>query len=358
MTGDRPIIVVGCPRSGTTLLQVMLHAHPRIAIPPENRFVVPAYRARRRFGDLNDPENRRKLANWIVTDKKTKFADFKLDGNEVIEQVVAAPPTLGSALAAVFQAYARRFGKPRWGDKRPAYALQLEVIRALFPSAQIVNIVRDGRDCVASLKEMSWYEHDLVHAVSTWARCVDLMRRAARELPSDSFYELIYEDLVADPERELRSLCDFLGEEYDPAMAEPATTAKVAVPKRKRHHARTRGPVTTARAGTWRQRLEPEEISLCEAVLGDRLRSYGYELSGAPSPPLGLRLRYRWKFFRRRFPVRQLVLEAADRMRRLPPVAAVPSEAAVPPMSSTEHSAPAVPVSSSRQARPAPRAGR
>ena len=46
MPADRPIIVVGCPRSGTTMLQLMLHAHPRIAIPPETRFVLHAFEAR------------------------------------------------------------------------------------------------------------------------------------------------------------------------------------------------------------------------------------------------------------------------------------------------------------------------
>lgn len=324
MTSDRPIIVVGCPRSGTTLLQVMLHAHPRIAIPPENRFVLPAYRNRRSFGDLNDPENRRNLARWIVKGKTTRFRDLGLKQKEVIEDIVAAPPSLGSALAAVFQAYARRFGKPRWGDKRPAYATNLDVIRELFPNAQFVNIVRDGRDCVASLKEMSWYKHGSMFAIETWARTVDRTRRAARELGPGSFYELRYEELVAEPERELRALCDFLGEEYDPAMAEPAKVAPVAVPERKEHHALTRGPVTAARVGSWQQRLEPWEISLCETVLGDRLRSYGYELSGAPRPPLSLWLRYHWTAFRRRCPVRQQARRARDRMRRLPPVAALP----------------------------------
>lgn len=324
VTSNRPIIVVGCPRSGTTLLQVMLHAHPRIAIPPENRFVLPVYQNRWQFGDLRDPDNRRRLAKRIVKGKKSRFRDFGLNEKEVIEDIVAAPPTLGSAFAAVFQAYARQFGKPRWGDKRPAYTLYLDVIRELFPDAQFVNIVRDGRDCVASLKEMSWYRHDFVYAVTTWALSVDVARHAVRELPADSFHELRYEDLVADPEGELRSLCEFLGEEYDPAMAEPATTAEVAVPERKQHHARTRGPVTAARVGSWQQRLEPWEISLCEAVLGDRLRSYGYDLSGAPRPSLSLRLRYHWIYFRRRFPVRRLIARERDRMRRLPPVAAVP----------------------------------
>jgi Sulfotransferase family len=49
-TSDRPVIVLGCPRSGTTMLQVMLHAHRRIAVAPETRFVLPAYRQRAAVG--------------------------------------------------------------------------------------------------------------------------------------------------------------------------------------------------------------------------------------------------------------------------------------------------------------------
>jgi hypothetical protein len=320
--GERPIVVVGCPRSGTTLLQLMLHAHARIAIPPENRFVLPAYHRRRSFGDLRDPANRRRLAHWIVTTRGTKFADFGLDPDWVIEQVVAAPPTLGSGLAAVFRAYARRFDKPRWGDKRPSYVTNLEVIERLFPAAQFVHIVRDGRDCVASLCRMSWHPGGAYRAVSMWAQAVDHARRAARRLGPESFYELRYERLVTDPERELVALCDYLGEDYHPAMAEPAALAPLVVPARKRHHALARQPVTAARIGAWPQQLDPEQIALCEAVLGDRLRSYGYQLSGAPPPPARVRLHYERVAFRHRFAgPKWRVIGAYERLRRPAPVA-------------------------------------
>src|SRR4051812_12229565 len=166
MPTDRPIFVVGCPRSGTTMLQLMLHAHPRIALPPENRFVLPAYQRRHEFGDLHDPARRRDLARWMISTRQ--FGDLGLDEQRVIDAVVGAPPTLGSAVGTVFRLYAQRFGKPRWGDKRPAYLRSLPALLRMFPDAQIVNIMRDGRDCVASLNEAPWSSADIGDHIAAW----------------------------------------------------------------------------------------------------------------------------------------------------------------------------------------------
>ncbi|MEU4424747.1 sulfotransferase [Actinoplanes sp. NPDC024001] len=280
MHKDRPIFVVGCPRSGTTMLQLMLHAHPRIALPPENRFLLPAYFRRHEFGDLADARRRRALGRWLVG--TAQFGDLGLDPDATVEAIVAAPPTLGSALGTVFKLYAARFGKPRWGDKRPAYLRNLPVIRRLFPDAQIINILRDGRDCVASLRETPWAPADLDEMIDYWARSADASLRAAREYPADVYHQVRYEDLVADPATRLRDICAFLGESYEPAMARPSQVARVAVPKYKTWHALTRSEVTTQRVASWKRRLTEEEISRCEAVFGDRLARFGYPLSTTP----------------------------------------------------------------------------
>jgi hypothetical protein len=287
----RPIFVMGCPRSGTTMLQLMLHAHPRIAIPPETRFVLSGYGIRGRFGDLRNPDSRRALADWIFTDE-TKVADLGLDRNAVTEEIVAGPPSLGSAMGTVFRAYAHRFGKPRWGDKRPSYIHNVDVIRRLFPDAQIVTITRDGRDCVASLLEMPWHRDGIHKAISAWARAVDGARRAERLLGPGSYFPLRYESLVQDPETELRRLCAFLGEDFDSAMTRPDEVAAVAVPERKKWHVRTHAAVGDDRVGTWRDRLEPWQIALCEDALGDRLAAQGYALSGIGTAPPAQRVRY------------------------------------------------------------------
>lgn len=289
---ERPIFVFGCPRSGTTMLQLMLHGHPRIAIPPETRFIERCYFGRRAFGDLRDPGNRRKLADAIVTPKETRFRDLHLPREEVVARVVAAGPTVGSACATVLRMYAARFGKPRWGDKRPGYHRVIPELRALFPDAVFVHLLRDGRDCVASLNRASWWARPIHHSIHAWMSATGNARRAARTLPADSLYELRYEDLVSEPDRQLAALCAFLGEDYDAAMATPKALAGVAVAPRKMRVEGTYRDVSASSVGNWRAHLDPWEIELCETVMGDRLRAYGYEPAGAARAPAAHRLAY------------------------------------------------------------------
>ncbi|MGA5300379.1 sulfotransferase family protein [Nucisporomicrobium flavum] len=326
MTAARPVFVVGCPRSGTTMLQLMLHAHRRLAVPPETRFVLEAYRRRRAFGDLADVTGRDRLARWIVGREQTRFADLGLDAEDTIRRITTGPGTLGAAFATVFQAYADRFGKARWGDKRPAYLQNLDVILRLFPDAQIINVIRDGRACVASLKEMTWHREDVPGTVAAWARAVDEAHRAARRLPANQWHSLRYEDLVADPHRELTGICAFLGEDYDPAMTRPSAVADVAVPAFKTWHEHTHEPVTTRRVESWRRRLTAEEIALCETALASRLRACGYDLTGTGRTPRTAMIRYGLSTTRHRLaPAKRLAERTALSLRPEPPVAYVPA---------------------------------
>lgn len=308
------------------MLQLMLQAHPRIAVPPETRFVERVYFGRRTLGDLRDPANRRRLAETVVAPGETRFAHLQLDRDEVVERIVAAPPTVGAACEAVFRAYADRFGKPRWGDKRPGYHRVVPVLRRMFPDALFVHLLRDGRDCVASMKRAPWWKLSTYESVQAWMLATRNAGRAARTLPADSFYQLRYEELVADPERQLTALCAFLGEEYDDVMVRPRELAGVAVSARKMRVEGTDRDVSTSSVGRWHGVLDPWEVELCDAVMGRRLRDHGYQLSGAGRPSAATRTRYarsaavrqaRWQ--------RKLLTDRVDRALHPQPLGAYPA---------------------------------
>lgn len=306
------------------MLQLMLHSHPRIAVPPETRFLVPAYYKRRVFGDLRQAARRESLAEWIASDRSTKFKELKIEKDDFIRQAVEGPGSLGSVIGIAFRMYSDRFGKPRWGDKRPSYVKQVDMLLRLFPDAQFVHLIRDGRDCVSSLKEMPWYTLNSFHAMSTWAEAIDAGRKLRRTMSDDSYYELRYEDLTDDPSTELKKLCQFLGEDFDPAMVSPREAAAVAVPVHKVWHSNTHGEVTRSRVGSWANRLEGWEISLCEQVLGERLEANGYELTGAEKPAKEYVVAFQKTAQKRRASrMRKGMRDRVNRLREPSPVAAM-----------------------------------
>jgi hypothetical protein len=154
---------------------------------------------------------------------------------------------------------------------------------------------------------------------------LDATREYARELGPDSWYQLRFEDLVADPEGRLRGVCGFLGEEYAPGMTEPYRVAGVAVPARKTWHRRTHGALDASRAGARTTRLTPNQVRLCEAALGERLISYGYDLAGAVRPDPAELLRYRRvEMLRRAAHSKRRMLDRLARVREPGPVACRP----------------------------------
>lgn len=266
----------------------MLHQHPRIAIPPENRFLLPTYLDRADHGDLAVEENRRQLGRKIV--ESHWFADLRLEPDVIVERIVGEAWTVGAAVGLVLRAYSEQFGKLRWGDKRPYYRNAIWLIQRMFPDAQFVHIVRDGRDAVASMKNVPPWDQDSFDArVCAWIEAVDQAREAREKLPADTFHELQYEHLVTDPKPVLAGLCEFLDEDFDEAMLRPERLADHVVPEHQTWHVLTRQEVSARSVGTFRDRLEPWQLGLAETVMGERLVAYGYDLVGAkPAEPARL----------------------------------------------------------------------
>ncbi|MGQ0630782.1 MAG: sulfotransferase family protein [Sporichthyaceae bacterium] len=317
MTSHRPIFLVGCPRSGTTLLQLMLHAHPRLAVPPENRYVLPAYYDRAQFGDLTEAANRAKLAAF-VTGKKSLFKDFGLEGKAVRKAIADGPPTLGSGLEIVMRSFADASGAARWCDKRPMYVRHVRILQRMFPDAQFIHLIRDGRACASSLMRMPWFDGDLGRAIGTWTLAMEYADRARRRLDPDSWFDLHYEKLLTEPEFHLRRLCAFLGEDFDAAMLDPGEVKDSLVPERKSWHDNTAGPITTDRVESWQRELSAPDIRFVNDVAGRRLRAQGYVVESAGQRDTARLARYaaaharRWAGLARTEAADQLVIRRGE----------------------------------------------
>jgi hypothetical protein len=288
----RPLIIGGCPRSGTTLLRTMLHCNPEVAIPRETRFVLEAWQRRRTFGDLGQEANRIRLGTWIFTREETQADRLALGTDEAIARLAAAPPTLGSLLATCFVMFSEKEGKARWGDKRPMYAARIATMFELFPSAHFIQVVRDPRACVASLCELGWYDGHIPPMIELWERSLNGIEACRRKLAADQLLEVRYEDLVSDPERIVRQVADFTGIAADESDVESMLGYhEYDETRSERYHANLRRPIDPSRISGWTEALAEEEIAFIEEATRPRMLRWGYEpvTDGVSAPPALMR---------------------------------------------------------------------
>jgi Sulfotransferase family len=254
MSSSAPIFVVGCQRSGTTMLRLILDSHSRISCGPETRF-------------LEDMDR-------IVGSDWKRLSQYGFSQEEWLQRIAAF-------FGGIQSDYAAARGKQRWADKSPRYAMKLDFILRLFPDAQIVHVIRDGRDVAVSHRKRFGYWSCVKSSVK-WPRYIEQARAGGAALPPGQYHELRYENLVANQEATLRELMSFLGEDWDPGMLDFESHAH-DVPAR--YHAQassrregegTSAVVYTSRVGTYRKELDPFMRLLFQVTAGRTLRGLGY----------------------------------------------------------------------------------
>lgn len=299
MTGTRngPIFVVGAPRSGTTLLQRMLRSHPRICSPTgESHFIIPLHRRTAEFGDLGNKNNMLRVLNEMhrlnAEFINTDMHGMRFDASTLADELHAKGiRTVQGLIGAVFQKNAEGEGKVRWLDKTPYYVLHLPTILALYPDAQFVHIIRDGRDSALSMLERSrdLCVYNLYHGAKLWQQYVEVGRDHGKELGSERYFELRYEDLLAEPENVMRSLCHFLDEEFSDSVIhfQKSTDPNTKTPLLKRE-------LQSNNQDKWKTLMTQDQIRVFERAAGNTLRACGYGVTTDCRPfPLPVKAWYR-----------------------------------------------------------------
>jgi sulfotransferase family protein len=276
------VFLVGCPRSGTTLLHRLVDAHPEAAIVHETLWIAKFWE--RRVGLTPDGRVTRELA--VRLHEHRRFGQLGID-QAALDRLVDAhtEDTYAELVTALFDLYGAGRGKPFVGDKSPGYVRSIPTLHELWPQARFVHLIRDGRDvCLSAINwkkadrvfrdHATWPQEPIATAALWWERSVRLGREAGASLPSELYAEVRYEDVVAHPARECRRICAFLGLEYDEAMI-------------RFHEGRTRetpGLTTkrkwlppTAGLRDWRTDMSRDEVASFEAAAGDLLDELGYE---------------------------------------------------------------------------------
>lgn len=272
----QPIFIIGVPRSGTTLLRILIDSHPNIACGPEAPWLA------------RGAASIKNLYEFMANNTLGYVLNYGVSKDVFCCQFAAWVDSL-------FSAYAESHGKQRWAEKTPDHSLEIPFLAELFPDAYFVHIVRDGRDVACSTAILSaerksiseWHANNLlldegVTAINTiqnaarrwqiWLNRIELDLKKVR-----NSYFLRYEDLVRMPEFELRRLMDFVKADYSPSMLDYM---------KKKHDypdwewgsrdVKQSIEISNRSIGRWEKQLDQNAIIELETLIGATLKRYAY----------------------------------------------------------------------------------
>ena len=234
-----PLFIVGCARSGTTLLQSFLAAHPAILSFPESAvFGRLFYNETARPGSstysifLDNDQRHKTLHRRTQLAYRHAAALLAMFGRRDLELLLPMRSRSVAEFAAgfvqVLDRLTRDHGKSTWLEKTPENIRYVPEILGVVPGARFINILRDGRQNVAAMFDMSqkysdrWWARyrDVDEAIEQWNQCARLTRRL---LDVPEVLLIRHEQLRADPESVLREVCRFTGLVFSADMIERRT---------------------------------------------------------------------------------------------------------------------------------------
>jgi hypothetical protein len=307
------ISIVGVSRSGTTLMRSILNASDQITICSENHFLghlVPWEGARyrfRKFGDLSDDDNVRKLVDYIYSGGLER--DFRkhgyighhwiwivkwVDKSDFLQRILASDRSERALFTVMMQVQADRRGRPIMGEKTPAHVRYVPTMLEWFPDGRIIHMIRDPRGNFVSewrrrkklpvttpYKQLQRFDalftlYIVLQTTLAWFESISRYRKY-KVLYPDNYYPMRFEDLVSDPETHIRRVCDFLGVEFQDKMLDQAVVSRGFKQGQDGFDARA--------ATRWREHIPPWVDTWFLFWFKKRLKELGYlERMGTPAP--------------------------------------------------------------------------
>jgi len=269
---NSPIFLTGPDRSGTTLGYALLASHSRISMVRRTNMFRWFHG---KFGNLADPANFERCLETMLRYRRLEV--LGPDEERIRREFREGPPSYGRLFELLHRHRAEAVGKPRWGDKSLHGEHDADQIFAEFPDARIIHMVRDPRDRQASVGRRPGRTPK--HIGNVTAQWLASTRRgtANQARHPDSYLMVRYEDLASSPEPTLRRICEFIREDFEPAMLtmEGAPDHEEGNSSFEPIAART---ISTRSIGRYRTVLSPADIGFIEKVAGREMYELGYHL--------------------------------------------------------------------------------
>ncbi len=277
-----PVFVLGCPRSGTTLLYYMLISSGNFAFYTEESSVFNILAPR--FGSLRHRRNRQKMIDtWL---RAKMFTRARINPDRITGKLLADCRNPGDFLRLVMEEIAGAQQVERWAETTNDHLFFIPKIKQAIPEALFIHLIRDGRDVALSMEKEAWLrkypwtpQHGLMVTGLFWGWMANQGRQFATKLGAD-YLELRYEDLVTRPRETLAVLGEFIEHDLDYDRIRAANVGPLAIPN-------TSFPDELENSsfhpvGRWRRVLSAEQLARFESWVGRDLESMGYSLATPP----------------------------------------------------------------------------
>ena len=270
------VFLVGCERSGTTLLRLMLNAHPSVEIPTESHFIADLID---KFGfnsNLDDTETEGAIS--IITSHQ-RWKDWGLSKHELRDRVLALEnPNIIDIVNLAFAQKLENGAASHWGDKTPRYSNYIPALESMFPLSKFIHITRDGRDVCLSFLKTNWIGPWVSRIAPFWVNRVEAAHLSGSALKQGRYLHVKYEDLVSHTEETLNVICEFLDINYNPCMLhyEESLEDNVAGLVMK-HHKKLKKRPEANDTNRWKNEMNISDLLVFEAFSHKTLDKFGYK---------------------------------------------------------------------------------
>lgn len=279
-TTEEPFFIFGSGRNGSTLLNVILNQHPTIFLPPEQYFIGNSIIKFQLYNYILWRDLVKIIYGELIMETGSHSWNFNVDKilNEAF-LLEGRQRSMEYLLHHIYKNCAGQNGKPDalWGDTTPMNTRYLNEIYSCFPNANYVFLVRDGRDVTAAYKKGKAETFNRLvqpdHASDLWINSIKKYNWLKKKT---SVLLVKYEDLVSNPEVELKKIMHYLGREFNAEMLNFQNKLPDIKEYKEPHHHNLHRPIKTTSVGQWKELLNESEKELMSFKLTSYLKQFNY----------------------------------------------------------------------------------
>lgn len=271
---------MGIPRSGTTLLGMILNAHSALSVAPETHYFTTYWRACRGDNCLSNPSKYQRYIELLLG--SPELADMQLSFNafqHLRESLLELdPPNHAAILSTILETYAQKSGTDRIVEKTPGHLPFLPLLNSYFPDSRFLILTRDPRDVALSWQKMPGDRGNSFNVGLRWRWYEELSRRYFKN--GHQVLRVRFEDLLDDPSNTMAEVCRFVDLSFEHDMVGNRSISDPFFDvSREPWKKKSLEPIDSSNQGKWRTQLSTADCHAIELVIGSQMKEKGYERS-------------------------------------------------------------------------------